>query len=185
MDACGRDRDTDLRLFFSSAGGPSGSRNRRSRGRGRRSGHWRARGRRRGRSWWRGDWQLDDKSSPLLPPRLLSPPLLPSLLSYGTRREGSIALAGRFAAVESGGEETRETRGSGGLCCKPSNPGRRDRSRVRRLAMLFRRSGAFWQHPTGPDKMAGVAVRVALEIILMLGLRLPERAGRRDFCHHF
>jgi hypothetical protein len=39
---------------------------------------------------------------------------------------------------------------------------------------LFRRSGASPQHPVWPRKVTCVTVRVALEIILMLGLRLPE-----------
>src|SRR6185312_16239972 len=40
------------------------------------------------------------------------------------------------------------------------------------------------QHPAGPDEMAGVAARVVLEVVLMLGLGLPEVAGRRQFGHH-
>src|SRR6185312_5515443 len=37
------------------------------------------------------------------------------------------------------------------------------------------------QAPSRADEMAGVAVRIALEIVLMLGLRLPEIAGGRNF----
>src|SRR6185312_2619846 len=40
------------------------------------------------------------------------------------------------------------------------------------------------QHPAGPDEMAGVAAWVVLEVVLMLGLGLPEVAGRRQFGHH-
>src|SRR4051812_43179390 len=35
------------------------------------------------------------------------------------------------------------------------------------------------QLPVRPDEVAGVAVRVVLQIILMLGLGLPERSDRR------
>ena len=44
--------------------------------------------------------------------------------------------------------------------------------------------GAGWQPPVRPDEMAGVAVRNALQVVLMLGLSLPESAGRSDFGHH-
>ncbi len=37
------------------------------------------------------------------------------------------------------------------------------------------------QSPVGPDEMAGVAVGISLEIILMLGFGLPEVACRNDF----
>src|SRR6185437_3918683 len=40
------------------------------------------------------------------------------------------------------------------------------------------------QFPARPGKMAGVAVRVTLEIILMLRLGLPEIRNRRQFRHH-
>jgi hypothetical protein len=40
------------------------------------------------------------------------------------------------------------------------------------------------QHPVWPRKVTGVAVRIALEVILVLRFRLPERADRRDFGHH-
>src|SRR6185312_3181726 len=43
---------------------------------------------------------------------------------------------------------------------------------------------APWQHPAGPDEMAGVAARIVLEIVLVLGLGLPEVTGRRQFGHH-
>ena len=48
-------------------------------------------------------------------------------------------------------------------------------------ARVLLRGGPLQQDPVRADEVAGVAVRVALEIILMLGLGLPERAGRRDF----
>jgi hypothetical protein len=56
---------------------------------------------------------------------------------------------------------------------------------VRQSGQLFRGSGPSRQHPVWTDIMAGIAIRVPLEIILMLGLRLPEGPGRRDFCHDF
>jgi hypothetical protein len=49
---------------------------------------------------------------------------------------------------------------------------------------LFRRSGAFRQHPVRARKVTRVAVRDALEIVLMLRLRLPKRTGRGDLGHH-
>ena len=62
-----------------------------------------------------------------------------------------------------------------------SDAGRRQaRSRAnvppRRAARLDRRHlRPDRQLPAGPHEMAGVAVRIALQIVLMLGLRLPER----------
>src|SRR3954447_20587213 len=43
---------------------------------------------------------------------------------------------------------------------------------------------AVWQLPARPREVAGVAVRVALEIVLVLGLGLPERHGLADLGHH-
>ena len=43
---------------------------------------------------------------------------------------------------------------------------------------------AVRQHPVGPDEVAGVAARVALQIILMLGFGLPERSGGGDLGDH-
>ena len=43
--------------------------------------------------------------------------------------------------------------------------------------------GAARKHPAGPDEVAGVAMGNALEIILVLGLGLPEIAGRLDLGH--
>src|SRR6476620_10877543 len=40
------------------------------------------------------------------------------------------------------------------------------------------------QSPAGPNEMTGVAIGIALEIILVLGLSLPESASRNDFGHH-
>ena len=45
--------------------------------------------------------------------------------------------------------------------------------------------GANRQSPVGPDEMAGVAVGISLEIILMLGFSLPEVACRNDFRNDF
>src|SRR5436190_989035 len=39
------------------------------------------------------------------------------------------------------------------------------------------------EHPLGAREVARVPVRVALEIVLMLGLRLPERPRRRHLGH--
>jgi hypothetical protein len=44
--------------------------------------------------------------------------------------------------------------------------------------------GTTRQSPVGPDEMAGVAVRISFEVILMLGFGLPELARRRDFRHY-
>ena len=38
--------------------------------------------------------------------------------------------------------------------------------------------------PAGPHEMAGVAIGVALQIILMLRFGLPEGTGRRQLGHH-
>src|SRR5580658_334586 len=45
--------------------------------------------------------------------------------------------------------------------------------------------GPARQFPAGPDEVAGIAVRDPLQIILMLGLGLPEIAGGYQFRHHF
>src|SRR5690348_8791258 len=37
--------------------------------------------------------------------------------------------------------------------------------------------------PVRPNKVAGIAIRDALEVILMLGLGLPERTCWYDLCH--
>ena len=42
------------------------------------------------------------------------------------------------------------------------------------------RVGAARKNPAGPREVAGVSVRVVLEIVLVLGLGLPERACGRD-----
>src|SRR5208283_2217178 len=57
---------------------------------------------------------------------------------------------------------------------------RRGRTRPERLF----RGGALRQNPAGAGEVAGVAVGMALEIILMLGLGLPERPGRRNLRHN-
>ena len=43
---------------------------------------------------------------------------------------------------------------------------------------------AVWQFPARPREVAGVAVRVALEVVLVLGLGLPEGDGLADLGHH-
>ena len=48
------------------------------------------------------------------------------------------------------------------------------------LGLLCNLIGAHRQSPVGPDEMAGVAIGISLEIILMLRLGLPEVACRND-----
>src|SRR5215217_5424913 len=61
-----------------------------------------------------------------------------------------------------------------------------DARRVGRARSLFVRSAplggglAVWQLPARPREVAGVAVGVALEVVLVLGLGLPEGAGLAD-----
>src|ERR687897_2333287 len=43
---------------------------------------------------------------------------------------------------------------------------------------------AVWQLPARPREVAVVAVRVVLEVVLVLGLGLPERDGLADLGHH-
>ena len=49
------------------------------------------------------------------------------------------------------------------------------------LRLLCNLVGANRQSPVGPDEMAGIAVGILLEIILVLGFGLPEVACRNDF----
>ena len=49
------------------------------------------------------------------------------------------------------------------------------------LRLLCNLVGVTRQSPVGPDEMAGIAVEISLEIILMLGFGLPEVACRNDF----
>jgi len=49
------------------------------------------------------------------------------------------------------------------------------------LGLLCNLIGPNRQSPVGPDEMAGVAIGISLEIILMLGFGLPEVACRNDF----
>ena len=46
------------------------------------------------------------------------------------------------------------------------------------LGLLCNLIGPNRQSPVGPDEMAGVAIGISLEIILMLGFGLPEVACR-------
>src|SRR5690242_14143116 len=48
-----------------------------------------------------------------------------------------------------------------------------------------RGGGAFRQLPIRPGKVAGIAVRILLQVILVLRLRLPEWPGGRDIRHYF
>jgi hypothetical protein len=43
---------------------------------------------------------------------------------------------------------------------------------------------AVWQLPARSREVAGVAVRVALEMVLVLGLGLPDGNGLADLGHH-
>ena len=66
------------------------------------------------------------------------------------------------------------------------------RTQVRRQSMhqkmLLRLIGNSvlpnWQFPLGPDEMTGVAVRIPLEIILMLRLGLPKFTSRSDLGYY-
>ena len=49
---------------------------------------------------------------------------------------------------------------------------------------LLSEFGTPRQSPVGPDEVAGVAVRISFEVILMLGFGLPELAGLRDLRHY-
>ena len=91
MDACGCDRDTDLRIIFSSAGRPKRSRDRGSRRRGWWSGHRRSSRGRCWRSWRRGYRQLDEQPSPLPSLVLQSSPLQSLLNSRLARTAPNLA----------------------------------------------------------------------------------------------
>ena len=54
---------------------------------------------------------------------------------------------------------------------------------VSRLCLVGGCGRAPRQDPVRPREVARVAVRIALEVVLMLGLGLPERAGRRNLGH--
>ena len=45
------------------------------------------------------------------------------------------------------------------------------------------RSCPFWQNPARAYEVAGVAIRIPLEVVLMLGLGLPERPRGRHLGH--
>src|SRR3954467_14552190 len=47
------------------------------------------------------------------------------------------------------------------------------------------RSFAVWQLPARAREVAGVPVRVVLEVVLVLGLGLPEGDGLADLGHRF
>jgi hypothetical protein len=50
---------------------------------------------------------------------------------------------------------------------------------------LAQSSRTMRKAPIRPDVVAGVAVRISLQIILMLGLSLPKRTSRCYFRHDF
>src|SRR5829696_7767030 len=54
------------------------------------------------------------------------------------------------------------------------------RRSVRTNRLLASRGAAVGQHPARAREVAGVAVRVALQVVLVLRLGLPERTGRGD-----
>ena len=174
----------DLDFHFVWAGSRERNRCDRRRGRGR---GWRGCGRRssrgdRGRGRRRRHRQLDDQS-PVLPPplRVLSspPPVLSILDVVVGRPDGRPTSRLRVALFcpRSGRRDSRRRTEIFGDQRRRLFPPIRQRG-------LFRGGGPLRQHPIGAREVAGVAVRVALEIILMLGLGLPERAGRRHFGHH-
>src|SRR5262245_21564546 len=51
------------------------------------------------------------------------------------------------------------------------------------LNVLCGHTGAPGQFPAAPREVAGIAVRVTLQIVLVLGFRLPEFAGGPDLRH--
>src|SRR5260370_12186783 len=57
-------------------------------------------------------------------------------------------------------------------------------SSVRSAADGLTGDGSSRQLPAGAHEVAGVPVGIALQVVLMLGLGLPEIAGRADFGHH-
>src|SRR5215813_9884062 len=42
-----------------------------------------------------------------------------------------------------------------------------------------------WKPPVRPNEMAGVTVRIVLQIVLMFRLGFPKSTGRRNLSHHF
>ena len=49
----------------------------------------------------------------------------------------------------------------------------------------MRSSRTVRKAPVGPDEVAGVAVWISFQIVLMFGLRLPKRTGGFNCRHHF
>src|SRR5215207_8421549 len=118
-------------------------------------------------------------------------------------------FTGREPTFSENGQPPRETRGvgpaestgnpsvtdcPGGMRSASSEAGRRPVKplvAMRRSLKLGCHVGLPWdcvfsdrEFPVLPDEMAVVAMRNAFEIILMLGLGLPEVAGWSDFRHH-
>ena len=95
------------------------------------------------------------------------------------RRLGASGL-GQSVSPRCGADQTRRLRRLGG---------RRHRDRLARRADDLVRplvggcGRAPRQNPVRPREVARVALRIPLEVVLMLGLGLPERAGRRDLGH--
>jgi hypothetical protein len=77
-----------------------------------------------------------------------------------------------------GGDHARRQIGLRHLIEK--RPRRRDRIALGLRLPLPRRKLPVW-----PDEMAGIAIRIPFQIILMLGLGLPKVAGRGDLRHDF
>ena len=103
--------------------------------------------------------------------------------SRGSRPDASIQWSSR----RRDGVSTRSERGGG---ARRSGAHRPTRSRApgdwsiagARMMVGLRRglAVALRQHPARPQEVAGVAVRVRLQVVLVLGLGLPERAGGLD-----
>src|SRR6266511_4283897 len=92
--------------------------------------------------------------------------------------------ANRYVSAATGAHGSANTMANKGHKCSFANPFR-SMGTSARSGMHRRRRRSLREYPIGANEMAGIAIRVALEIILMLGLRLPERSGRRHLGHDF
>ena len=90
---------------------------------------------------------------------------MPYVKDQGFSRLGQAAQATPVAA-------RREWRGGS----RPQMPGPNRRTLLRRHAGRT----PLRQHPAVAGEVAGVAVRILLQVVLVLGLRLPERTDRLD-----
>jgi len=130
--------------------------------------------------------------------QLLSGPIVPSQMSESdstvVRERSRWPHARRLSSSRRTGDRgLGEAETERGL---PSNeteaPGREPQARsigTTESGLVLRLPGAtrffaLGKFPVRPREMAGIAVRIALEIVLVLRLGLPEIAGRRHFGHH-